>query len=332
MLLGGDIGGTKTVLAAYPVDGNPREAIYETRYASMEYPDLETIIQQFLKTYPDLSIKTAAFGVAGPVIRGKASITNLPWSIEERKIRETFGFTSVLLLNDLTAIANAVPVLQSDELFTLHANEPEPKGNIAIIAPGTGLGEAFLTWQNHHYHAHPSEGGHASFAPTNAREVNLLSYLMERYGHVSYERVCSGIGIPNIYAFLKENVNVDEPAWLTKQLADAEDPTPVIITAALATDPSAYAEICAATLDTFISILGTESGNLAVKVMATGGIYLGGGIPPRILSALKGKRFLRALHNKGRFSKMVVRIPVHVIMNPNAALLGTAVYGLRMIH
>jgi len=332
MLLVGDIGGTKTILAIYTLEAGVRNPIAEQRFSSQNYSSLVKVIHEFLqKSPPSSSISSAVFGVAGPVINGEASVTNLPWLIKDKEIQETFGIPSVTVLNDLTATGYAIPHLKGNEVHTLHKGEPHPHGNIAVIAPGTGLGEAFLTWQPEGYQVHSSEGGHSSFAPTNPLEVELLSYLMERYEHVSYERVCSGIGIPNLYAFLKESGRHPEPAWLAKRLATAENLTPIIVEAALASDESQRAELCTATIDLFISILGNEAGNLAMKVMATGGIFIGGGIPPRILSRLKEGRLLSSLQSKGRFSQILQKIPVKVILNANAALLGAAYYGLHQL-
>jgi len=332
MLLVGDIGGTKTILAIYTLEAGARNPIAEQRFSSQNYSSLVKVIHEFLqKSPPSSSISSAVFGVAGPVINGEASVTNLPWLIKDKEIQETFGIPSVTVLNDLTATGYAIPHLKENEVHTLHKGEPHPQGNIAVIAPGTGLGEAFLTWQPEGYQVHSSEGGHSSFAPTNPLEVELLSYLMERYEHVSYERVCSGIGIPNIYAFLKESGRYPEPAWLAEKLAAAENLTPIIVEAALASDESQRAELCTATIDLFISILGNEAGNLAMKVMATGGVFIGGGIPPRILSRLKEGGLLSSLQSKGRFSQILQKIPIKVILNANAALLGAAYYGLHQL-
>ncbi len=331
-ILAGDIGGTKTILAAYSNVKGLHHPLGEVRYPSADYTDLEAIIKEFIAKYSKWNFIAAVFGVAGPVINGKASITNLPWVMEEEQIQSAFNLEKVKLLNDLESVAYSIPHLQGSELYTLHKGEPVEDGNIAIVAPGTGLGEAFITRYHNQYHIYASEGGHASFGPTDAREVRLLLFLMERYEHVSYERVCSGIGIPNIYAFLKEDAEFKEPEWLAQSLSEAHDPTPVIINAAMDANPQKRAKICEVTLDIFISILGAEAGNLAIKIMATGGIYLEGGIPPRILPALKGGRLLQALHSKGRFSSVLQRIPVHVILNPNAGLLGAASYAMNSIQ
>ena len=198
---------------------------------------------------------------------------------------------------------------------------------MAVIAPGTGLGEAFLTWNGHRYQAYASEGGHADFAPNGLLEIELLEYLHRRLGHVSSERVCSGKGLPNIYAFLRDSGYAKEPEWLRSRLALTQDPTPIIIDAAL--DENTPCEICAQTLHVFTSILAAEAGNLALKVLATGGVYFGGGIPRRIIRLLKEDRFLQAFRQKGRMSDLLAKLPVHVITNPRAALIGAASYAFH---
>jgi len=328
MLLAGDVGGTKTNLAIFSPEAGPRAPLAEATFPSGRYPSLETILQEFLDGVNFL-VGKASFGVAGPVVNGRAAITNLPWVINARQLEGTLGLFpgGVCLLNDLLAIAHAVPWLEPADLYTLNAGEPHPTGAIAVVAPGTGLGEAFLTWDGARYRPHASEGGHADFAPTNLFEMDLWRYLQSRFGHVSYERVCSGRGLPNIYAYLKDTGYADEPDWLAEQLAAAPDPTPVIVNAAL--DEQQRCLLCVATLDAFVGILGAEAGNLMLKVMATGGLYLGGGIPPRILSVLKEGQFMQAFVNKGRFSEMLAQTPVHVILNPKIALLGAAYHGLH---
>ncbi len=336
MLLAGDIGGTKTNLAVYtPAAGRLGEPRLAQTFPSAEYSSLEAIIQEFLRNL-DAPIEYAAFGVAGPVVESTATITNLPWTMSEEQLSTTLRIPSVQLLNDLAATAYSVPYLTTEDLCTLNAGEPDPHGAVAIIAPGTGLGEAFTTVDAHgRYTVHPSEGGHSDFAPTTVEEIELLRYLLEnrgrvreehqRYAHVSYERLCSGQGLPNIYDFLKHKGLV-EPDWLEASLAGVSEPTPIIVGAAL--DTSRPCEICRATLALFVDILGAEAGNLALKVLATGGVYLGGGIPPRILSYLENGNFRTAFERKGRFGPLLSKMPVHVIRNPKAALLGAAYAGL----
>ena len=301
----------------------------EATFASADYASLQALAAEFL-AQTDLTPTRASFGVAGPVVDGRAEVTNLSWIVEETGLVQALGFSRVRLLNDLDAIAHAVTVLDQGDLHTLHHGEPVRHGPVAVIAPGTGLGEAFVTWDGSRHTDHASEGGHADFAPRNSTEIELLRHLMNRFDHVSYERVCSGSGLPNIYQYLKDSGHAEEPAWLRDQLASAADPTPIIANAAL--DERAPCPLCVATLDTFVSILGAEAGNLALKVVASGGVYLGGGIPPRILPILENGHFMEAFRAKGRLSDLVARIPVHVILNPKAALLGAAQHGLEQVH
>lgn len=326
-LLAGDIGATKTDLAVFSTEAGPRKPLAMATFPSAAYAGLEAIAGEFL-AQARLPVEYAVFGVAGPVIEGRVSTTNLPWEMEESRLQETLGLRSVRLLNDLEAIASAVPHLETADLYTLNAGRPITGGTIAVIAPGTGLGEAFLTWDGTRYRPYPSEGGHVDFAPRNPLEVDLWHYLQARYGHVSYERLCSGLGLPNIYAFLKESGRASEPSWLTTRLRAVQDPTPVLIEAALGVQ---RCEICEMALEIFVSVLGAEAGNLALKVLASGGVYIGGGIPPRILPALQRGNFLEAFCSKGRMEEVLARIPVHVILNPRAALMGAACRGLEEI-
>jgi glucokinase len=326
MLMVGDIGGTKTELAIFSTETGPYQSLVNETYPSSNYKNLEVIVSQFLQEV-DMPVNRACFGVAGPVIEGRAKITNLPWVIDASNLKSTFGWDSVNLINDLEAVAYSIPILKQDDIFTLNKGKPEPNGNIAIIAPGTGLGEGFLTSTDNGYYVQASEGGHASFSPTNTLEDGLLKYLREQegYEHVSIERVCSGgFGIPNIYNYLKEIEYAEEPDWLSEQLEGSPDPTPIIIDAAK--DKNRSTRLCKTTLDMFMNILGAEAGNFALKVLATGGIYLGGGIVPRILDQIQQPLFLENLWNKGRFRKMLSNIPVHVIMNNKSGLMGAAAY------
>jgi glucokinase len=326
MFLVGDIGGTKSTLAVISSKEGARVPIVEMTFPSRSYPDLEAMLSRFLEEVR-MSPDTVCLGVAGPVVEGRAKITNLPWMIDARDIKKKMNLRSVHLLNDLEAIAWAVPHLKKADIHTLNPGKKIRHGAMAVTAPGTGLGEAFLTWDENGYRAHPSEGGHTDFAPTSEMEAELLSYLRYEYSHVSYEVVCSGKGIPNIYAFFKEKEYDKEPVWLSQALVKADDPVPVIVDAAL--DREIPCKICIHVMDTFTSILGAEAGNLALKVMATGGVFLGGGLPPRILPFLEKGLFMDSFRRKGRMSEMLSAIPVHVIMNPKAALLGAAYYGLR---
>lgn len=326
MLLVGDIGGTKTNLAIFDPRKPLRKPLVEGAFPSAQYTSLGSLAHEFLGKH-DISVTRASFGVAGPVVGGRATITNLPWVMDEQQLCKELHLKSVRLLNDLLATAYAVPYLQDKDLHTLNEGRRVPGGSLAVIAPGTGLGEAFLTWEETHYSAHPSEGGHTDFGPNNELETALLHYLSQRLDHVSYEHISSGMGLPNIYAFFKDTGRAEEPDWLAAKLAEADDPTPVIANTAL--DTSRSCPICQMTLATFVSILGAEVGNLALKVLATGGVYLGGGIPPRILSALEKGNFMKSFLHKGRLSHVLALMPVHVILNPKVGLLGAAHYGLE---
>ncbi len=323
VLLAGDIGGTKTALALYAVEHGPRQPLTQATFPSQNYASLESIVREFLADRA-VRVTRASFGVAGPVDNGRAQVTNLPWIVEAQALSAVLE-APVVLLNDLAAIAHAIPYLKDADLETLNAGQVDPHGALAIVAPGTGLGEAFLVWDGQRYRPFPSEGGHADFSPTTPLQVELLIYLQARFDHVSYERVCSGKGLPNLYAFLKDTDRYSEPKWLHDDLARAADLTPVIVQAAL----DQRAEISVATMDLFVSILGSEAGNLALKVLATGGLYLGGGIPPRILSLLTPAAFLSAFTRKGRFADVLARVPIHVIRQPQVALFGAACHGLE---
>ncbi len=328
MLLAGDLGGTKTILALFSADGDARDPVVIERFASRQFSSLTRMLDAFL-SHHDAPVEAASFAVAGPVVAGKADVTNLSWVISEQGLRTRLGNIPVRLINDLQATAYAIPALKPDDLASLHPGEAEPEGAIAVIAPGTGLGEAYLVWDGSQYRAYASEGGHTDFAPRNELEMALLRYLMRRMDHVSYERVCSGVGIPNLYAYLKDSGYAPEPPWLAQQLQEAEDPTPVIVTAAMQTDPPCA--LCSATLDLFVSILGAETGNLALTVMSTGGVYLAGGIPPRILDRLGHGQFMQSFIRKGRFADRLIRMPVNVVLNPHTALIGAARYGFDLL-
>jgi len=328
MLIAGDIGGTKTLLALYDAGQGPRRPVAEAEFASARYEGLEPMVEEFLGKHR-AQARTACFDVAGPVIDGRARLTNLPWVLEEKALCSRLRLRGATLLNDLQAIAHAVPHLQAGELHTIKPGRAQSRGAMAVIAPGTGLGEAFLVWSDSGYIACPSEGGHADFGPGDELQMELLAHLRVRYARVGYEQVCSGMGLPNIYDFLRDSGRAPESPALAAELARTSDRTPLIVQAALrepAADP-----LCALTLRCFVSILGAEAGNLALKVLATGGVYIGGGIAPRILPQLEGGAFAQAFVNKGRFTQMLEGIPVHAIAT-RAALLGAAIYGLRQMQ
>jgi len=243
-------------------------------------------------------------------------------------ISRDFDIPRVDLLNDLAAVAESIPYIEDDDLHVLNRGETDPDGVIGVIAPGTGLGESFVTRVDGRYRAWPSEGGHASFAPVAAEQAELLEFLERRFGHVSFERVCSGSGFQNLYDYLVASGRYEEPDWLRKAVMEAEDPTPVLIEAGY----ERKAPICIAALDLFVRILGSVAGNMALKVMATGGLYLGGGLPPRILSRLERPDFLDAICEKGRFRDWLTKIPVSVILDPKAALHGAACHALDLLR
>ena len=323
MLLAGDVGGTKTNLALYAPEGGLVPET-EATFKSAQYPSLEAVVSEFL-VRAALPVEKAVFGVPGPVVDGHSTTTNLPWVIYEATLRAALGVQQAKLLNDLEATAYGVPNLPTSDLHVLNDASPR-SGTKIVVAPGTGLGEAILFFRDGHYHVIPSEGGHADFAPTNLLEIRLLRYLMGKFGHVSYERVCSGSGMPNIYAFLKKQRYAEELPEMKKALKQAADPTPIIVQKAMAGE----CELSIATLNTFVSILGAEAGNLTLEVMAMGGVYLGGGIPPKILTKLKDGTFMASFVNKGRFAEMLAKVPVYVILNEKTALFGAACYGLGM--
>jgi glucokinase len=326
VLLAGDIGGTKTSLAVFSAERGPRAPLLQATLPSAKYASLGVMVREFLAG-ADVRIERACFGVAGPVVAGRAKATNLSWLLTEAELAVELQVPSVHLLNDVEAIAVAAPVLGPDDLHTLNTGEPLAGGSLAVIAPGTGLGEAFLTWDGTRYRAFPSEGGHADFAPTTELQVGLLTHLMRRFDHVSIERVCSGPGLLNIYDYLRESGSAPESAEVARALAAAGDGPHIISEAALrrpGPDP-----LSLAALELFISILGAEAGNLTLKVLGTGGVYLAGGIPGRILSALGDGRFMPAFVAKGRLAELLARVPVHVVIQ-RAALLGAALRGLEI--
>jgi glucokinase len=317
LLLAGDVGGTKTVLALYPLgSSNPSPVAIET-YPSRAFDSFTSIVALFLEHQPKRPA-CAAIAVGGPVLNDQVDLTNLPWTIEAGALRALLEIPAITLLNDLEALAWEIPYLTTAQRVTLNPGELDPTGSIAILSPGTGLGEAFLTWDGARYVGHPSEGGHADFAPADPLQIELLSYLLREYDHISTERVCSGTGIPHLYRFLRDRFGLAEESSHSRDVALAPDPTPAIIAQALSQEST----LCVKTLELFAEILAAEAGNLALKVLATGGVYLGGGIPPRILPFLETSGFIAAFTHKGRFTSLLRRIPVHVVLDPLAVLHG----------
>jgi glucokinase len=327
LLLVGDIGGTKTDLAVVAAQGGPRQRLAYRRYASRDYARLQDVVGAFRSEFAGLDVGAACFDVAGPVVGGSAQLTNLPWQLDEAGLARDLGLRHVWLVNDLVATAAAVPLLRPDELDVIQAGEPLPGGAIAVLAPGTGLGEAFLTPDGDGYRPQASEGGHSAFSPADEVELQLLRRLWRRFEHVSVERVASGIGIPNLYEFLRDERGIAESPELAGRLDGAGDRTPPIIAAAI--DPVSPDPLARATVDLFLQVLGTEAANLALKVLATGGIYLAGGIAQRLRERLPASGFLEALRRSGRFRATLERVPIAIVKG-EVALLGAASVGLRL--
>jgi len=325
--LAGDIGGTKTILALFSNEKGPLHPLFEFSYESSSYSSLDLIIEDFF-SQTKTSAATASFGVAGPVRGNRATITNLPWQPDTRALQASHGFTKATLINDLVATGYAIPHLESPNFVSLNEGRREDGGAVGIIAPGTGLGEVIFIWNRTRYLPVPSEGGHADFGPASDTEYQLFKFCQDLYEHVSYDRICSGRGLPVIYDFFKTICQVKEPDWMARELALTEDPAPVIANAAL--NKGKDCELARKTVQLFISILGAEAGNLALKGLTTGGLYLGGGIPPRLLSLLKEEIFMKSFASKGRMSHLMRDIPVKVILNPKAALIGAAAHGLGL--
>jgi glucokinase len=318
VILAGDVGGTKALLALAEENGTiVREAVFHCA----DYPSLEAVIDVFLPQAA-VALRGASFGVAGPVVDGVAKITNLPWTITEAALSARIGGAPVKLLNDLQATALGTLALPASSIAVLQQGEVPPHATIAVIAPGTGLGEALLVSDGERYVALPTESGHADFAPGTEEEVELWRFLRGLYGnHVSYERVLSGNGLGDLYGFCRKRSGAAEPGWLTTELASGDFNAVVAQVALAHRDPA-----CEHALEMFVSILGAEAGNLALRGLALGGIMLGGGIPPKILPALQSGAFLARFHAKGRFETWARSLFVRVSLDPKAALHGAVHY------
>ncbi len=321
MILAGDIGGTNTRLALLEMEDKWPRVIVEQTFPSREHKSLDEIVRQFLGEH-GLTIKRACFGVAGPIRNRRSKPSNLPWVVDADQLATLFGFDAVTLVNDLEANAFGLVALEAKDFAVLNEGAPESEGNTAIISAGTGLGEAGLHFEGKMRRPFASEGGHADFAPRNELEIELLRYLIPQFHHVSYERVLSGPGLLNIYAFLRDTGRGEEAAWLADEMQEAAPPA-VITRAAL----EGKSELCMRALDLFVSIYGAEAGNLALKMNATGGVFLGGGIAPRIIDKLKSPAFMEAFTAKGRMRPLLEAVPVRVILNDMTALIGAALCG-----
>lgn len=318
MILAGDIGGTNARLAYFQPQNGYLRLVSERVFPSREHSELGEIVTKFLQdsgTRPD----AACFGIAGPVRNGRVETSNLPWVVEQSRLAKQIQLPATLLINDLEANAWGIGALSGHDIVTVHEGKSEPTGNQAVIAAGTGLGQAGLFWDGSRRRVFACEGGHADFAPQNELQIELLRFLQGRYGHVSYERILSGPGLVNVYEFLLHKGAREE----SRQLSDAlktNEAAAAISHAAL--DGSSL--IAEHALDIWVSVYGAEAGNLALKVMATGGVFLSGGISPKILPKLTGPLFLQGFLDKGRLRSLVEGIPVQVVTNEKAGLLGAA--------
>jgi glucokinase len=323
MILAGDVGGTKVHLALYGFVNGRLEHIRDERYPAKQYPSLEAIVRQFLsREGVQGEISAACFGVPGPVRGGRLKLTNLPWVLDCRQMSLDLQIEHLFLINDLEANGYGIAELGPDQIFVLSQGNPSEVGNRGLISAGTGLGQAALVWNGKVHVPMASEGGHCDFAPRTEDEIELLRYLRNRLqGRVSFERVVSGMGLTNIYNFLRDVKKLEEAPALAERMK-TEDPNAVITELGLAGNN----ELCAQALDMFVSSYGAEAGNLALKVLAIGGMYIGGGIAPRILTKMKDGTFMKAFTAKGRLSDLLVHTPVRVILESRAALLGAAAY------
>jgi glucokinase len=323
IVLAGDVGGTNARLATVELNGHSARVQRESIYPSGSYPGLTPIVRRFceeLESRPD----RACFGIACPVVGDDCTASNLPWTINARRLAAEIEIPRTTIINDFVAAGHGIELLGPSDLATLQEGSPIPRGPIALIGAGTGLGQGLLIWEGEHYRVLPSEGGHGDYAPSGDLQTGLLRFLRREFGRVSWERLLSGAGIVNTYNYLLASAAAPEQATVHDEMA-REDPASVITRRGLArTD-----RLSESALDLFCEILGAQAGNLALTIISTAGVYLAGGIAPRIVDRLKSGPFLTAFRNKGRMTELLSRIPVHVIMNPNVALLGAAAYAAR---
>jgi glucokinase len=322
MILAGDVGGTKVHLALYGFENGELTHVRDEKFPAQEYTGLEVVTKKFLAESGNPEVTAACFGVPGPVRHGRLKLTNLPWVLDCEELSSGLGIQHLFLINDLEANGYGIAELHSDQILVLSEGDASAVGNRSLVSAGTGLGEAILVWVGKMHVPMASEGGHCDFAPRNELEIDLLRYLQrELKGRVSFERVVSGIGLKNIYSFLRDEKGMEEPSWL-KDRMHQEDPNAVI--GEVGEDGSN--ELCAKALDMFASAYGAEAGNLALKVLSVGGLYLGGGIAPKILKTMKNGTFMQAFTDKGRLSDLLIHMPVRIILESRAALMGAAAY------
>jgi len=321
MILAGDIGATRSRVAAFKAEGNKFPLVVEKIYDSQDYGGLDQIAGEFIRS-EGIPAQSACFAVAGPVRAGKSKISNLPWTIDSRELARQLSLRTVGLINDLEAYAYGLDSLESKDFITLHSGVEGAEGNTAVISAGTGLGEAGLLWDGFRQHPFACEGGHSDFAPRNEIQIELLKYLLKRYKTVSYERVLAGPGIKNVYDFLRDTRRAEEPAWLGEQISAAKDPPALISQMAL----EAKAPICEQAMSIFVSVYGAEAGNCALKFMSLGGMFIGGSIAAKNIPLMKSPGFLEAFFGKGRMRPLLEDIPVKIVLNDDAGLLGAARY------
>src|ERR1700681_557939 len=323
MILAGEIGATRTRLAAFETEGSRLKGVVEKNYVSQQHDGLSGILADFIKT-EGIPVHSACLGVAGPVRAGRSKISNLPWVIDAREVAKQLKLNSVGLLNDLEAYAYGIDGLESKDFITLSDGVEEAEGNRAVISAKTGLGIAGLYWDGFRHHPFACEGGHADFAPRNDLQMELLAYLQKKYGRISCERILSGPGIKNIYDFLRDAHKAEEPEWLRAQISAAPDPPALISQMAL----EHKSAICDQTLSIFVSVFGAETGNCALNFMTTGGIFIGGSIAAKIVPKMKDPIFLRAFLARGRMEPLLREMSVKIVINDDSGIMGAALYTL----
>ena len=320
IVLAGDIGATKTNLALFQVEGDKVASLQEAQYKSKEFKNIIELTDTFIKGLP--LPDSICFGVAGPTLNGRAKLSNIMWEIDSDELSNHFGVKKVYLINDLEATAYGLAMLNEKDIAVIHTGDDAPVGNAAVIAPGTGLGEAGLYWDGNYYHPFATEGGHSDFAPRNEFDFELYTFLQKKFGHVSWERLVCGPGIVNIYHFLRDEKKREEPEWLKEKFKNGD-------AAAVISQQVMQSEICKETMRLFIRYLAYESANLALKLKATGGLFIGGGIAPQIVSLFESSSFYSSFCQSGRLNYLLEKVPVKIILNPKTALLGAAYYGAK---
>jgi glucokinase len=321
MVLAGDIGATKTNLALFKIDYSHVTSLHEVQYKSNDYKNIIDLTNAFIRDILPLP-DSICFGVAGPVLNGHAKLSNIDWEIDSNELSDHFKIKNVYLINDLEATAYGLAMMNETDVAIIHKGDDTAYGNAAVIAPGTGLGEAGLFWDGNFYHPFATEGGHSDFASRNEFEFDLYNFLQKKFGHVSWERLVCGPGIVNMYQFLREEKKREEPGWLKEEIIKGD-------AAAVISRRVFESEICKETMQLFIRFLAYESANLVLKLKATGGLFIGGGIAPQIISLFENNAFYTSFCQSGRLNYLLEKVPVKIILNTKAALLGAAFYGAK---